>query len=110
MLKNTNTRNTAIDYLNRDIVNVKNDITNLSKIVRDGNGQPSLIQQVSTISNDVKHLKTELDQEIQSLKDQTRYCLEKKNQRDNLTWQFKTAVIVAVISSITSIILQILPK
>ena len=31
-------KNTAIDYINRDIVNVKTELQTLSKLIRDGNG------------------------------------------------------------------------
>ena len=37
-LKESEDRNTAIDYLNRDIVNIKNELQTLNKLVRDGNG------------------------------------------------------------------------
>ena len=40
-------KNTAIDYINRDIVNVKTELQTLSKLIRDGNGQPSIMQQVA---------------------------------------------------------------
>lgn len=106
----TTFRNTAIDYLNRDIVNIKTDITNLSKIVRDGNGQPSLIQQVSTLANDLKHLNDELKHEIQELKNTAQHCRALSEEKSNLTWQFKTAVLVALISSLTSVVLHLLSK
>ena len=105
-----NNRNTAIDYLNRDIVNVKAELTNLSKIVRDGNGQPSLVQQVITVNNDLKHISEELKSEIQDLKHTTHHCRLVSEEKDKLSWQFKTAIFVALISSFTSIILQVLSK
>ena len=110
MPKATNSRNTAIDYLNRDIVNVKNELNNLSKIVRDGNGQPSLVQQVITVNNDLKHISEELKSEIQDLKHTAHQCRMISEEKDKLSWQFKTAILVALISSFTSIILQILSK
>lgn len=110
MSKTSTNRNTAIDYLNRDIVNVKNEVTNLSKIVRDGNGQPSLVQQVVTLSNELKHLNEDLREEIKQLKEATHTCREISSEKDKISWQFKTAIFVAVISSFTSIILQLLSK
>ena len=110
MSKTSTSRNTAIDYLNRDIVNVKNEVANLSKIVRDGNGQPSLVQQVVTLSNELKHLNEDLREEIKQLKVATHTCREISSEKDRLSWQFKTAIFVALISSFTSIILQVLSK
>lgn len=110
MSKTSSNRNTAIDYLNRDIVNVKNEVANLSKIVRDGNGQPSLIQQVITVSNELKHLNEDLREEIKQLKETTHSCKQLSSEKDKLSWQFKTAIFVALISSFTSVILQILSK
>ena len=103
-------RNTAIDYLNRDIVNIKNDIANLSKIVRDGNGQPSLTQQVTTINNDLKHVTEELKNEIRELKETSHHCRILSEEKSNVTWQFKAAIWVALISSVTSISLQLISK
>lgn len=110
MSKTSSSRNTAIDYLNRDIVNVKNEVANLNKIVVTGNGQPSLIQQVVTVNNELKHLNQDLREEIKHLKETTHTCKELSAEKDKLSWQFKTAIFVALISSFTSIILQILSK
>ena len=53
-------RNTAIDYVNRDIVSVKKDIEVLSKLIRDGNGTPSLIQQVTTLNIEMSVMQDDL--------------------------------------------------
>ena len=55
-------KNTAIDYINRDIVNVKTELQTLSKLIRDGNGQPSIMQQVATMNLEMSLLKDELCQ------------------------------------------------
>ena len=61
-------RNTAIDYLNREIVNIKHDIEGLSKLIRDGNGSPSLIQQVTTLNIEMRNVQEELKKELFCLK------------------------------------------
>jgi len=99
----TEERNTAIDYLNRDIVNIKNELQTLNKLVRDGNGQPSLMQQVTILSSDVVHMQNEFRATMDDLKctmtEQHRATLDK----NKMNWQFKTAVMVALIGSMTSL-------
>ena len=56
MARTSTGRNTAIDYINRDIVNIKTELQGLSKLIRDGNGQPSLMQQVATLSSEIIHI------------------------------------------------------
>lgn len=95
--------NDAIDYINRDIVNVKAELHTISKLVRDGNGQPSLMQQVSTLQNDITHLQGEMNDrfnEIQRTIDSYRNAYSEKQK---MSWQFKTMIAVALLSSITSL-------
>jgi hypothetical protein len=99
-------RNTPIDYINRDIVSVKDQIAVLSKLVRDGNGQPSLIQQTATLGNEISHLKVDLQKEIFELKTMVGDCHRNSQAKDRLSWHSKTAIWVALISSITSIFLH----
>jgi len=103
-------RNTAIDYINRDIVSIKNEVQNLSKLLRDGNGQPSIMQQVTTLSNDLVHLEGELKKDIYELRENITHCRDASSEKDKLSWQFKTAVLVALISSITSVLIVLLNK
>lgn len=95
--------NEAIDYINRDIVNVKKELDTLNKLVRDGNGQPSLIQQVTTLSNRVENLETNVHHEMCELKESFEEFKEAALTRSKLSWQFKTAILVALITSLTSI-------
>ena len=102
--------NDAIDYINRDIVNVKTELQTLNKLVRDGNGQPSLIQQVATLQQDIKYIEVNLKDEICNLSDRIdAYQTTAENiaaqaaEKNNVSWQFKAAIIVALISSLTSI-------
>jgi len=104
--KENTERNTAIDYINRDIVNVKNDIQTLSKLVRDGNGQPSLMQQVATLNNELLHAKAELQNSIYELRESVMTCQHRHESRSKLAWHFKTAIVVSLITSITSIIIH----
>lgn len=99
-------RNTAIDYLNRDIVNVKTELQTLNKLVRDGNGQPSLLARVTTLSSDMAYMQTEVKKEIEGLKDMI--CQHHKDtmEKNKLNWQFKTAVFVAVIGSASSLLMH----
>ena len=114
-------RNTAIDYINRDIVNVKDDLHVLSKIVRDGNGHPSLMQQVTTNSNDIMHLRAEIDGRFNEIRDllelyknelqaSINKCSAKHNEEKKLDWQFKTAVWVSLIGSVTSLLMHFFGK
>ena len=107
---NNENRNTAIDYINRDIVSIKNEVQNLSKLLRDGNGQPSIMQQVTTLSNDLVHLEGELKKDIYELRENITHCRHASSEKDKLSWQFKTAVLVALISSITSVLIVLLNK
>lgn len=95
--------NDAIDYINRDIVNVKEELRTISKLVRDGNGQPSLMQQVTMLQNEIRHLEVELKEQILNLQASVDIIRSKEKERNTLTWQFKTAIAVALITSFTSI-------
>ena len=87
--------NDAIDYINRDIVNVKKELEILSRLVRDGNGQPSLLSQVAKLNSDLTRLEIEIKNELNDIR-------EKNTQ----SWQIKTAIIVALITSLTSIFIH----
>ena len=100
--------NEAIDYINRDIVNVKEDLRTISKLVRDGNGQPSLIQQVTMLQSDIGRLEVELKEHIIGLQSAVDGIKSKEKERNTLNWQFKTAIGVAIITSFTSIFLHYL--
>ena len=114
-------RNTIIDYINRDIVNVKEDVQTLSKIVRDGNGHPSLMQQVATLNSDIEHLRAEIDGRFNETRDllEVHYeelhnsvskCTARHNEEKKMDWQFKTAVWVSLIGSITSLLMHFFGK
>jgi hypothetical protein len=98
--------NDAIDYINRDIVNVKEELRTISKLVRDGNGQPSLMQQVTMLQNEINHLEVELKEQLINLQARVDACQAKDKERNSLNWQFKTAIGVALITSFTSIYLH----
>ncbi len=98
--------NDAIDYINRDIVNVKEELRTISKLVRDGNGQPSLMQQVTMLQSDIGRIEVELKEHILNLQTSVDGFRQKEKERSTLTWQFKTAIAVALISSFTSIYLH----
>lgn len=98
--------NEAIDYINRDIVNVKEDLRTISKLVRDGNGQPSLMQQVTMLQSDINRIEMELKEQIIGLQNSVDTFKVKEKERNSLNWQFKTAIGVALITSFTSIFLQ----
>lgn len=95
--------NDAIDYINRDIVNVKEDLRTISKLVRDGNGQPSLMQQVTMLQSDIGRIEIEIKEQIITLQTSVDNFRAKEKERNTLTWQFKSAIAVALISSFTSI-------
>jgi gamma-glutamyl:cysteine ligase YbdK (ATP-grasp superfamily) len=114
-------RNTPIDYINRDIVNVKEDIQVLSKIVRDGNGHPSLMQEVATINNDIEHLRAEMDGRFNETRDLVQLqhaelhdlinrCNTKNSERQKLHWHTQTAIWVALIGSVTDILIHFFAK
>lgn len=107
-------KNTAIDYINRDIVNIKNELQILNKLVRDGNGQPSLMQQVAHISAELTHFEIDMKEAIADLKTTVskfhNEAIEKEQRKETAAWQFKGAIYVALISSITSILLTIFNK
>jgi hypothetical protein len=95
--------NDAIDYINKDISNLKTDLQTISKLVRDGNGQPSLMQQVATLQNDIAHLEVEMIERLNTLETSIADCQRRHKENSKLTWQFKTAIAVALITSFTSI-------
>ena len=98
--------NDAIDYINRDIVNVKKEVEILSKLVRDGNGRPSLILQVETLSNKVEQIETSLQNGIDELKTSIQDYHIENAEKGKMTLSFKTAIVVAVIGSFTSLMLN----
>lgn len=98
--------NDAIDYINRDIVNVKEELRTISKLVRDGNGQPSLMQQVTMLQGDINRIEIDLKEQILNLQTSVENFRTKEKERNSLAWQFKTAIAVALISSFTSIYLH----
>lgn len=95
--------NDAIDYINRDIVNVKEELRTISKLVRDGNGQPSLMQQVTMLQSDIGRIEVELKEQILNLQGTVDALRSKEKERNSLVWQFKTAIAVALITGFTSI-------
>jgi len=102
--------NDAIDYINRDIVNVKNEIQILNKLVRDGNGQPSLMLQVSTLQGNIGLLEATVREEISQLAGSINSLKREAEEKNKLTFQLKTAIIVALISSATSIFIHFYSK
>lgn len=98
--------NEAIDYINRDIVNVKAELHTISKLVRDGNGQPSLIAQVTTLNSDMERLSSEFKVELRNLQESVDGLKNSINEKNALSWQFKTALILALITSFTSIFIN----
>jgi len=119
--KKTPERNTAIDYINRDIVNVKEDLANISKIVRDGNGHPSLMQQVATLNNDIMHLRADMDSRFNETRDlmevyhneiytTVNKCDAKHQKQQGLHWHMQTAIWVALISSVTDLLIHFFGK
>lgn len=99
-------RNTAIDYLNRDIVNIKTDIAVLNKLVRDGNGQPSLLQQVATMRSEISHFESEMRESIHDLKQSIDGHHKATLENNKMSWQFKASLAVAFITSLTSILIH----
>lgn len=99
-------RNTAIDYLNRDIVNIKTDIAMLNKLVRDGNGQPSLLQQVATMRSEISHFEAEMRESIHDLKQSIESHHRTTLETNRMSWQFKASLTVAIITSLTSILIH----
>ena len=100
-------RNTAIDYLNRDIVNIKNELQTLNKLVRDGNGQPSLMTQVATLHSELNHVEAELKESLHELKQAVNSHHQFSIDKNKTSWQFKSAVWVALITSVTSVIIHL---
>ena len=104
MVRTAAEKNTAIDYINRDIVNVKTELQTLSKLIRDGNGQPSIMQQVAATNIEMSLLKDELH----NLKESIDCFVLGNSQKDVISWQFKAAVYVALISSVTTLIMKVI--
>lgn len=104
MVRTTTEKNTAIDYINRDIVNVKTELQTLSKLIRDGNGQPSIMQQVAATNIEMSLLKDELH----SLRESIDSYVQNNTNKEVISWQFKAAVYVALISSMTTLIMKVL--
>lgn len=104
MVRTTTEKNTAIDYINRDIVNVKTELQTLSKLIRDGNGQPSIMQQVAATNIEMSLLKDELH----SLRESIDSYVQNNTNKEVISWQFKAAVYVALISSVTTLIMKVI--
>jgi hypothetical protein len=99
-------KNIAIDYLNRDIENIKLELQLLNKVVKDGNGQPSLVQQVTALTINLNHLQHEMAVAIDDLKQTMCNHHKAATTNNRMNWQFKMGVIVAVISSISTLIMH----
>jgi hypothetical protein len=110
MAKTATDRNSAIDYINRDIVNVKNELHTLNKLVRDGNGQPSLLQQVTSLNSKVEGIESTLTQELCNLHAKVAACNALHGNKEDMPWQYRSAIIVALITSLTSIIIHFANK
>jgi hypothetical protein len=96
----------AAEYINRDIEGIKKDLALLNKLVVHGNGQPSLILQVSDISTRVEQVEVSLATGIADLKDSIKdYHLENA-EKGKMSLSFKTAIVVALIGSLTSLALN----
>jgi len=104
--KSITDRNTAIDYLNRDIVNIKTDIAMLNKLVRDGNGQPSLLQQVATVRTEISHFEAEMREAVHDIKQSMENHHKETLEQNKMSWQFKASLAVAIITSLTSILIH----
>ena len=98
--------NTVVDYINKDIVNIKNELQTLNKLVRDGNGQPSLMQQVTTISTNLNHIEASLKESIHELKEAINLHHQFSIEKNKTSWQFKSAIWVALITSIASVMIN----
>ena len=98
--------NDAIDYINRDLDGIKKDIGLLNKLVMTGNGKPALLTQVVELSNRVEQVETTLSHDISDLKRSIDGFQRVASEKNKLAWHFKTAIIVALIGSFTSIFLN----
>lgn len=107
-VENETDKNTAIDYINRDIVNVKLELQVLNKLVRDGNGQPSLMQQVSKIGSDLEHLRVNIKEDFDEIKGSMKSHHDYAVERNKVSWQSKSVIWVALISGITSVTLHLI--
>lgn len=93
---------TSFEVLDRDIQHLKSELYVLSKLLRDGNGQPSIMQQISSINTEIVGIRNDLCE----LKDSLHYWRESESNKESMSWQFKTAIFVALISSVTSLIIN----
>lgn len=94
------------DLLDRDIQHLKGELQVLSKLLRDGNGQPSIMQQISSINTEITGLRNDMCE----LKDSIHFWKDNEVQKESMSWQFKTAIFVALISSITSLIINFIKQ
>lgn len=92
----------SFEILDRDIYHLKSELQVLSKLLRDGNGQPSIMQQISSINTEIIGIRNDLCE----LKDSIQFWRESESNKESMSWQFKTAIFVALISSVTSLIIN----
>jgi hypothetical protein len=92
----------SFEVLDRDITHLKNELQVLSKLLRDGNGQPSIMQQISSINTEMVGLRNDLYE----LRDSIQYWRDSEANKESMSWQFKTAILVALMSSVTSLIIN----
>lgn len=114
------------DFDNRDIEEMREDIHTLYKTVFQGNGTPSLVNQVSKLDTRLSALETKLDTNFSSMDKEItlkfknitdvvneRFNLisyqisqefEKKRSDNHMHWDKKTSVTAAVIAGLCSII------
>jgi hypothetical protein len=94
--------NVEFNVLDRDIQHLKEELQVLSKLLRDGNGQPSIMQQISILNTEITGLRNDLFE----LKESLHYWKDSQDNKESMSWQFKTAIFVALISSVTSLIIN----
>jgi hypothetical protein len=79
------------------------------------------MQQVATLNNDIAHLRAEIDGRFNETRDllEVHYeelhnsvskCTVRHNEEKKMDWQFKTAVWVSLIGSITSLLMHFFGK
>ena len=92
--------------LKQNDLNIKTELQILNKVVKDGNGQPSLIQQVTALTINLNHLQHEMAVAIDDLKQTMCEHHKVATKNNSMNWQFKTAVWVAFISSMSTLIMH----
>ena len=117
LLREMRDNSVAVARFASEVGNIREKVDSLSRVVLDGNGKGSMQVRISLLENDLYDLKREVDKndkKIERLDDTSKHLFieERKDVREYRAkrWGFWTAIAVAIISTVTTILTILLKR